>query len=66
MKAPEGERVELRPSQLWRDHNTDWWGTAPFTVLPEATQMNFAFTDGHHVWDNNDGRFKYRLPLVLH
>eukprot|EP00884_Botryococcus_braunii_P022082 jgi/Botrbrau1/8558/Bobra.0359s0022.1 len=62
IQGEEGGRLDLRPSQLWRDHHTDWWLSAPFTVPLEATQINFAFTDGHLAWDNNDGE-NYSAPV---
>ncbi|EFJ50202.1 hypothetical protein VOLCADRAFT_89088 [Volvox carteri f. nagariensis] len=56
-----GQEMCLKPSSLWRGEYTDWW-SVPLTVPGDATDMSFALTDGHGVWDNNFGN-NYMCPV---
>ncbi|KAL6760544.1 Alpha/Beta hydrolase protein [Haematococcus lacustris] len=47
-------QVDLKPTQLWRNEDTDWW-CAELAVPETAQELNFAFTNGGDVWDSNGG-----------
>lgn len=51
--------LDLKPSTLWKGDGVDWWLTDAFEVPNGAHEMNFVFSDGGAVWDNNGGSNYY-------